>query len=217
MNGKTTHFKLTLILLTAFLCSCVENNQIEKVGIINARGLDALKNDLLESTLVIYQFSSESDSISKIRSGTGYTIKGSLEDTEHNTSFRLVPGKVRLEMYGRKVAEKGIMPYLDTIIRDAQMSDVMYLTISDTTAKEIFSTDTKTISKDIGQFLFELIENQSKSHTVQRKNLQDFLRIFYEVGQDNVLPIFEMRSEEHTSELQSRGHLVCRLLLEKKK
>src|SRR5690625_5902412 len=26
----------------------------------------------------------------------------------------------------------------------------------------------------------------------------------------------ERRSEEHTSELQSRGHLVCRLLLEKK-
>src|SRR5690625_2267990 len=27
----------------------------------------------------------------------------------------------------------------------------------------------------------------------------------------------QIRSEEHTSELQSRGHLVCRLLLEKKK
>src|SRR5690625_6997629 len=31
------------------------------------------------------------------------------------------------------------------------------------------------------------------------------------------LPDPEDRSEEHTSELQSRGHLVCRLLLEKKK
>src|SRR5690625_6438547 len=32
-------------------------------------------------------------------------------------------------------------------------------------------------------------------------------------------PVFTafLRSEEHTSELQSRGHLVCRLLLEKKK
>src|SRR5690625_6748371 len=30
-------------------------------------------------------------------------------------------------------------------------------------------------------------------------------------------PARERRSEEHTSELQSRGHLVCRLLLEKKK
>src|SRR5207253_8612752 len=28
---------------------------------------------------------------------------------------------------------------------------------------------------------------------------------------------YHPRSEEHTSELQSRGHLVCRLLLEKKK
>src|SRR5690625_6616013 len=28
---------------------------------------------------------------------------------------------------------------------------------------------------------------------------------------------YHQRSEEHTSELQSRGHLVCRLLLEKKK
>src|SRR2546422_7876249 len=31
------------------------------------------------------------------------------------------------------------------------------------------------------------------------------------------LPFREHRSEEHTSELQSRLHLVCRLLLEKKK
>src|SRR5690625_6550085 len=34
----------------------------------------------------------------------------------------------------------------------------------------------------------------------------------------NANKIFKiLRSEEHTSELQSRGHLVCRLLLEKKK
>src|SRR5690606_39829251 len=31
------------------------------------------------------------------------------------------------------------------------------------------------------------------------------------------LKIYEVRSEEHTSELQSRENLVCRLLLEKKK
>src|SRR6266508_5473415 len=35
---------------------------------------------------------------------------------------------------------------------------------------------------------------------------------------DSVLEMLRAgRSEEHTSELQSRGHLVCRLLLEKKK
>src|SRR5690554_7048439 len=32
-----------------------------------------------------------------------------------------------------------------------------------------------------------------------------------------ILRLLGIRSEEHTSELQSRPHLVCRLLLEKKK
>src|SRR5207253_10214338 len=37
------------------------------------------------------------------------------------------------------------------------------------------------------------------------------------VGYFEALDRVQVRSEEHTSELQSRGHLVCRLLLEKKK
>src|SRR5439155_4461591 len=37
------------------------------------------------------------------------------------------------------------------------------------------------------------------------------------VGGLNRRESLRVRSEEHTSELQSRGHLVCRLLLEKKK
>src|SRR5690554_7075590 len=42
----------------------------------------------------------------------------------------------------------------------------------------------------------------------------DVLRAF--VALSGLKPLGE-RSEEHTSELQSRPHLVCRLLLEKKK
>src|SRR5258708_23140741 len=33
----------------------------------------------------------------------------------------------------------------------------------------------------------------------------------------STISVFDFRSEEHTSELQSPDHLVCRLLLEKKK
>src|SRR3712207_7657956 len=37
------------------------------------------------------------------------------------------------------------------------------------------------------------------------------------VDHGDAIEIGELRSEEHTSELQSRQYLVCRLLLEKKK
>src|SRR2546429_3444687 len=39
----------------------------------------------------------------------------------------------------------------------------------------------------------------------------------HRVGERFYFEAFAPRSEEHTSELQSRLHLVCRLLLEKKK
>src|SRR5207253_7594713 len=38
----------------------------------------------------------------------------------------------------------------------------------------------------------------------------------YGSGSFEIAHLLQFRSEEHTSELQSRGHLVCRLLLEKK-
>src|SRR3712207_7234693 len=40
---------------------------------------------------------------------------------------------------------------------------------------------------------------------------------FLFIGGKSPLAIIRCRSEEHTSELQSRQYLVCRLLLEKKK
>src|SRR5690625_5809643 len=43
------------------------------------------------------------------------------------------------------------------------------------------------------------------------------LKFFYEKQLFRLFLKDVKRSEEHTSELQSRGHLVCRLLLEKKK
>src|SRR5256884_4897004 len=42
------------------------------------------------------------------------------------------------------------------------------------------------------------------------------LKIVQRFASDAGRPQFNDRSEEHTSELQSRLHLVCRLLLEKK-
>src|SRR5690606_40083829 len=42
-------------------------------------------------------------------------------------------------------------------------------------------------------------------------------KIFWSILKSDLAQAWERRSEEHTSELQSRENLVCRLLLEKKK
>src|SRR5690625_6199576 len=46
--------------------------------------------------------------------------------------------------------------------------------------------------------------------------VQEQLAFLQQQLKEEETELLALRSEEHTSELQSRGHLVCRLLLEKK-
>src|SRR5690625_1817399 len=184
---------ISLFLLSFFLTGCIETEEIEKVGLINARGVDIGENELLATTLIVFQFSAQTEENTKIIPGRGKTIKGAMEDAENASVFKLAPGKNKITLFGRETAEQGILPLLDTEARDARIPDLMYLAVSDTTAKEALTINEKNIPVDIGQFLRELIENHSRDHNIPRKTLQDFLRIYYDVGQDNVLPIFDIK------------------------
>src|SRR5439155_2555181 len=58
---------------------------------------------------------------------------------------------------------------------------------------------------------------QRSRHMYDRRLLEPRLTAPWSLESGEPLEPPILRSEEHTSELQSRGHLVCRLLLEKKK
>src|SRR3989442_8076029 len=73
-------------------------------------------------------------------------------------------------------------------------------------------------------FLFFFF-NDTATTEIYTLSLHDALPIFAYWMRGSMVPLFYIwrigntkcgRSEEHTSELQSRPHLVCRLLLEKK-
>src|SRR5690625_6803697 len=55
----------------------------------------------------------------------------------------------------------------------------------------------------------DLFDNDKQSLKAQVQ-----LRKAFQTLQQHDIDVYLSRSEEHTSELQSRGHLVCRLLLE---
>src|SRR5690625_5940486 len=67
------------------------------------------------------------------------------------------------------------------------------------------------LHKKGNNFQVIVLENLLKNY----ENVQ-LLPSFLHHDQRRDIAVYK-RSEEHTSELQSRGHLVCRLLLEKKK
>src|SRR5436305_10845699 len=64
--------------------------------------------------------------------------------------------------------------------------------------------------------LFRSAPAQAPDDLVEIERVDEGHRHDHRPARGRVVPMTLVRSEEHTSELQSRPHLVCRLLLEKK-
>src|SRR5690554_3809990 len=91
-------------------------------------------------------------------------------------------------------------------------SDIIDLYLKKIEGHQVF-LHFETLNKIIGQVIpQETIKNILTSLEIKIGTISD-------VGLGLTIPPYrvDVRSEEHTSELQSRPHLVCRLLLEKKK
>src|SRR5690554_2386486 len=76
------------------------------------------------------------------------------------------------------------------------------------------SHDISSIESDLGEYIVQLL-GQKPYHIVtpaMHLNLADIARLFHDKFNTPLDATPEQRSEEHTSELQSRPHLVCRLL-----
>src|SRR5690606_40778170 len=82
------------------------------------------------------------------------------------------------------------------------------------TATDHSAPDARTafLDGDEAQRLFQRVRSGTGSHDDARLLSQQLLGEMARMSSED-----GMRSEEHTSELQSRENLVCRLLLEKKK
>ncbi|HLR65937.1 MAG TPA: Ger(x)C family spore germination protein [Virgibacillus sp.] len=180
-----------LFLFMFILSSCIPTREIEKLGIINTRGVDKLDDNQIKSTLMIFRFSAQANEYTAIVSGKGNTIKGATENANLETDFRLTPFKIQLEVYGNETAKKGILPFIDTLYRDAALPDSVYLSITNKSANELLMSGTENSNMNIGQYLHGLIEENSNDHQFPRVDLHEFLRTFYNVGKDPILPLFD--------------------------
>src|SRR5207253_9218895 len=73
----------------------------------------------------------------------------------------------------------------------------------------------KLVKLSKGDLLVLAVDPRDANHACDMTEV--WLTITEEAKPNRIWDLAKDRSEEHTSELQSRGHLVCRLLLEKKK
>src|SRR5690625_785498 len=126
--------------------------------------------------------------------------------------------KVKIK-YEKSVLIGVITQYQTEEKAEEYMEELEFLTF--TAGGEVLKRFTQKIASPhpktfIGTGKIEEVRKYVKQHKVNTVIFDDDLSPAQQRNIERILNC-KVRSEEHTSELQSRGHLVCRLLLEKKK
>ncbi|MGM8366820.1 Ger(x)C family spore germination protein [Virgibacillus sp. W0181] len=187
------YFRWTIMLL--LLTGCIPSHHLEELGIITGQGIDLTEEDKIETTVTYLKFEPKTVENS-VAYGSAYTLKHAITNANKQSDYELVLGKLKMELYGKQLAEKGLSPYLDLLGRDPNVPDMMNLAVSNTTAKEILELQEKSMQQNnVGQFLFEIIEKKARDKIFPKVTFSKFVTHLHDVGKDPILPIFELTEE----------------------
>ncbi|SDK48704.1 Ger(x)C family spore germination protein [Sediminibacillus albus] len=187
----------SLCFIFILLAGCAPAYPIEKLGVINTIGVDINQEneEMLDSTYVFFQFDPNANSPNELVSSTAKTIKGARERANLKSNFRLVPGKLRVQLFGPSIAEQGIFSILDTLSRDAKITDTMYLAAADSSAGDILSQVFQNSTTNVGTHLYQLIDTNVEQEILIRTTLRDFMHKYFDVGSDPVLPLLSVKDQ----------------------
>ncbi|MCT2535785.1 Ger(x)C family spore germination protein [Aquibacillus koreensis] len=187
--------------LLAFIClilliGCVPMYPIEELGVISIIGVDAIEQGEIETTFNFFKFDPTGKEQSQTTSTKANTVKGAQDRANLESNLKLVNGQLRLAIFGKAIAEKGLITVLDNFTRDPKLSDTMYLAATEQTAKDILMTADKNNSIQAEEYLFELIDNNIKREIIMRSSFREFMHEYNDPGMDPVLPLITTENQK---------------------
>ncbi|WP_027963809.1 Ger(x)C family spore germination protein [Halalkalibacillus halophilus] len=106
-------------------------------------------------------------------------------------------------LFGPEIAAEGIFPLLDTLERDASISDMLHVAVSRQKSDDILSASNYEQAPNIGTYLDRLINTAVVNERLISSTLHEFLRDYFEVGKDPMVPMLYV--DDNKVEVNSIG------------
>lgn len=182
-------FCLFLILLLSG-CSFLPTNIVNEIDMSQGVGYDLTEKKNIKGTIVFPIFKRDKTSSTEVRTAIGKSSKEIRTILNNETRFPLVSGQLRVALYGKKIAKKGINDFVDSLHRDPAIGSLVQMAIVDGDASELFKMK-KYKNENVSIHVQELLEQNMRIGLLPRTNLQSFLFQLFQIGQDPYLPLIK--------------------------
>ncbi|WLR43206.1 Ger(x)C family spore germination protein [Bacillus carboniphilus] len=185
---------IPVVCFVVLMSSCVEPEYISEVGLTTMVGYDLIDEGMIEGSNLTFQFDPAEPNNLKFFSGQSKTSKGIRQELNAQSSYKIVSGQIRVALYGKSLAEKGIFSIVDTLARDSAIGTMMYLSVSEAKAVDIIKRNLQESIETKTKF-YELIKQNIESEHILSCTLHEFLQSYYMVGEDPSLPMISLKED----------------------
>lgn len=186
-------FYLFLILLLSG-CSFLPTNIVNEIDMSQGVGYDLSEKSNIKGTIVFPIFKKDKSSTTEVRAAIGKSSKEIRSILNNETRYPLVSGQLRVALYGKNLAKKGINDFVDTLNRDPSIGSLVQMAIVDGDSNELFKIK-KYKNENVSVHIQELLEQNMKMGLLPQTNLQSFLFQFFQIGQDPYLPLIKKEAD----------------------
>lgn len=185
--------KVLVIIIIFVLTGCAEQRIIDDLALINAVGYDLSNNEKnplkLTGTFPIITKDGKYDRKTIIVEGK--SSKEAREKVRLKTNLKLESGQIRVSLFGQELAKKGMLPYLQSLVRDPSIGTRAKLALAEDQASDVLMLQIKNEGQN-ATYLEQFLTKLNRENLRTNYNIYQFLRDYYDDGIDPILPVFKV-------------------------
>ncbi|MDQ0971016.1 spore germination protein [Neobacillus niacini] len=185
--------KVFVIIMIFVLTGCAEQRIIDDLALINAVGYDVTENkkNPLKLTGTFPFITKDGKYDRKTIIVEGKSSKEAREKVRLKTNLKLESGQIRVTLYGQELAKHGMLPYLQSLVRDPSIGTRAKLALAEDQASDILMLQIKNEGQN-ATYLEQFLTKLNRENLRTNYNIYQFLRDYYDDGIDPILPVFKV-------------------------
>ncbi|MGG3467016.1 Ger(x)C family spore germination protein [Neobacillus pocheonensis] len=171
-------------------CSFLPTNIVNEINMSQGVGYDLSGKKGIKGTIVFPIFKKDKTSYIEVKTALGQSSKEIRTSLNNESRYPLVSGQLRLALYGKDLATKGINDLVDTANRDPSIGSIVQMAVVDGDANELLKIK-KYKLENVSIYIQEMLDQNMEFGLLPRTDLQTFLFQYFQIGQDPYLPLIK--------------------------
>lgn len=215
-----------VIILCAVLSACADPKIVNEICLVHVISFDTVANGI-ESAALIAHYKEQEKTELQILHTESNSNNGIQPRLNTRTNRLLEKGQLRMVLFGKTLAEKGIGTEIHNLLRDPKISSRLQLGVVNRDTSELLEVTKKSHEPF---FLSDMIEQNIKNGNLPMMNLHVSLFNYYGAGRDMFLPYFKIdhgevkidglalfRSDQNITEISMKDAFLLKMLIQNSK